>query len=154
MNYSIIREANVSDCDLLVDLMGQLGYPTTSEEMLDQIKFYKSNQFYKIWVIECEGVVTGSISVVLLEYFHRKARFMRITSLIVGISYRRQGLGKLLVKFAEKFAQKNGCVFIELTSGAHRAKLGSHDFYKLLGYEDVYETKKYLAKKLAVDDKL
>lgn len=148
----LIREAGAVDCSVLVDLMGQLGYPITQDEMFGQIKLYQNNQAYKIWVAESDGIVVGCVSVALVEYFPWKDRFMRITSLIVDANHRRQGVGKLLMEYAEAFATKHGCCFIELTSGAHRAKIGSHDFYKSLGYQDLYEVEKYLAKKLVAGE--
>ena len=148
----LIRDAIAADSSVLVNLMGQLGYPTTQDEMIKRVKLYQNNQAYNIWVAERDGIVVGCISIALIEYFHRKAQFMRITTLVVDANHRRQGVGKLLMEYAEAFASKHGCCFIELTSGTHRAKIGSHDFYKSLGYQDLCDVKKYLAKKLSSGD--
>jgi len=145
----IIRGADVSDSVAVATLTGQLGYPTTSEIMSNRIKLYREDRLHKILVAELKGIVIGYIALAISERFHRVGRTMRIMGLIVDAEYRRQGAGKLLVVAAEKFAQENNCDAIELTSGMHRDALGSHDFYKRLGYVDLNDTKKYMAKKVS-----
>jgi N-acetylglutamate synthase-like GNAT family acetyltransferase len=144
----IIREACLSDSAAIADLMGQLGYPTTAEIMSDRIKLYQQDRLHKALVAELEGVVIGCVALAISERFHRVGRTMRIMGLIVDAEHRRQGAGKLLMESAEKFAQENNCDVIELTSGMHRDALGSHDFYKRLGYTELNDIKKYMAKKL------
>lgn len=53
-----------------------------------------------------------------------------------------------LIETAENYAKEKKCCHIEMTSGSHRAKIGSHDFYKKLGYIELNKIKKYFAKKL------
>lgn len=61
---------------------------------------------------------------------------------------RRLGIGKSLMSIAEKFALEQGCSHVELSSGTHRAELGSHEFYRSIGYSELNHTKKYFGKKL------
>ncbi len=68
--------------------------------------------------------------------------------MIIDENHRRLGIGKTLMHIAEKFDQDHSCSHIELTSGLHRLELGSHDFYRSLGYNELNDTKKYFAKKL------
>jgi len=144
-----IRSAVVQDTDLLVDLMVQLGYPMSVDHMREQIQtFIEHPEFGHIWVAQKDDLVVGCISLSLMHWFHHhKGKFARITSLVVDQNYRRQGIGKMLVEFAENHARESGCIAIELTSGMHRSALGSHDFYTNLGYDDLSGIKKYMAKK-------
>ncbi|MCF7799983.1 GNAT family N-acetyltransferase [Candidatus Babeliales bacterium] len=147
----IIREALPSDCSAIANLIEQLGYPISPKEMLQQIKLYTDKSDYKVFVMECDGNVVAVISIIFRDHFHRKAKYMKITSLVVDSQYRRQGIGHKLIEYVENYAANLGCDFIELTSPTYRAKLGTHDFYKNLGYEDLGDTKRYLAKKINPD---
>lgn len=141
-----IRAVQEKDAGRLADLMGQLGYPSSTEAMLKRIQLYLTNPSYFSYVAEKENNVIGSISVIIADYFHRPGRFARIVSMIVDENYRKQGVGKKIIEAAEKAIKKLDCDFIELTSGQHREEMGSHDFYFSLGYVDAKEKKKYIVK--------
>lgn len=144
----LIRESNEADVTALANLMDQLGYSISHDDMLDRIHRYQDNAQYKSWVAELEGNVIGALSVIVIDFFHRKGRSMRIGSLVIDEGHRRQGIGRLLLAHAEAYAQAQGCDMLELTSDMRRAKLGSHDFYTSLGYQDMTGVKKYFVKKL------
>lgn len=146
MNEIQIREAQEKDALKLSELMKQLGYPISTEIILARIKLYQSNQAYFSYVAEINNCVIGSISVAIIDYFHREGRFARIVAMIVDEDYRKQGVGKQLIDRAEQAIKKYHCDFVELTSGMHREGLGSHNFYQKLGYIDAKDKKKYLVK--------
>ncbi len=51
--------------------------------------------------------------------------------------------------FVEKIAKKYSPVIIDLTSGLRRAKDGSHEFYKSIGYQNEgHMAKLYLRKEI------
>lgn len=58
----------------------------------------------------------------------------RIENLIIDVSYRRKGIGKELVVFAEKYALSCNATIMDVTSSDKRKKDGAHDFYKSVGY--------------------
>lgn len=73
----------------------------------------------------------------------------RIEALVVDPTYRRKGIGKALINSAEEHAKKQKCATIDLTSGVKRAQMGTHDFYKALGYNNEGpRAKVYLRKEL------
>ncbi len=72
---------------------------------------------------------------------------MTIVTLVVDRQRRGIGVGLRLVEEAEKIAKKLGCSVIDLMSGKHRIKSGTHDFYKKLGYRSDSDTV-YFRKKL------
>lgn len=150
INDLIYREVQLADAPFLVPLMEQLGYPIDAAIIRENIQNYVQLPTQKAWVVEKSGQVIGCIAVAITYYFHRPKSSLRIIALIVDELERRSGIGKNLIDLAEKFAFDQGCSHIELTSGAHRGKLGSHDFYRSLGYAELNETKKYFAKKLIV----
>lgn len=147
----IYREVRVADASLLVSLMDQLGYPIEASIIRENIQKYIELPNQKAWVAEKSGKIVGCIAVAITNYFHRPGSFLRVIAMIVDEQERRCGIGKNLMDFAEKFAIDHGCSHIELTSGMHREKLGSHEFYRALGYTELNSTKKYFAKKLTGD---
>ncbi len=144
----IYREVQVTDASVLGSLMEQLGYPVDPIIMRENIQKYIQLPNQKAWVAEKSGKVVGCIAVAITNYFHRPGSFLRVIAMIVDERERRSGIGKNLMNFAEKFALDQGCSHIELTSGMHREKLGSHEFYRSLGYIELNGIKKYFAKKL------
>jgi GNAT superfamily N-acetyltransferase len=142
------REPKVSDVDKLSILMKQLGYPIEENEMYRNILNYYSIEKQKAWVAVIEENVVGCIAVAITDYFHRKGAFLRIITMVVDQNNRRQGIGRKLIQIAEDYAKDMKCSYIELTSGVYRESLGSHDFYKSLGYVDLNNSKKYFAKEL------
>ena len=72
-----------------------------------------------------------------------------IESLVVNEKYRGCGIGKKLMLFVEDIARKFSPAIIDLTSGLRRAKDGSHEFYKALGYNNEgHMAKLYLRKEV------
>lgn len=68
---------------------------------------------------------------------------------MVDEDIRGQGIGRQLMEEAENLARSKGCKIIELTSGLRRAKEGTHEFYKALGYQNEGQMAKlYLCKKM------
>jgi [ribosomal protein S5]-alanine N-acetyltransferase len=144
----IYREVQVVDTSFLVPLMEQLGYPIDPTIMRENIQKYIQLPNQKAWVAEKSGQIVGCIAVAITNYFHRPSSFLRVIAMIVDGRERRSGIGRNLMYLAEKFALDQGCSHIELTSGMHREKSGSHEFYQSLGYTELNDTKKYFAKKL------
>lgn len=74
---------------------------------------------------------------------------IHIEGISVNSELRGIGIGKKLMAFVEKAARQFGAVIIDLTSGLHRAKDRSHDFYYSLGYKNEGRSAKlYLRKEL------
>lgn len=152
INESLVyREVHAADASFLVPLMEQLGYPIDATIMKENIQKYIQLPNQKAWVAEKSRQIVGCIAVAITNYFHRPRSFLRVIAMIVDGQERRSGIGKNLMDLAEKFALDQGCSHIELTSGMHKEKLGSHEFYRSLGYTELNNTKKYFAKKLTGD---
>ncbi len=147
--YILVRVAQVSDIPSLVPLMKQLGYPTSQKELAARFKRFIKNDGYSVVVAVSEDKVVGFVawsvsSVFVLD----KVRF-HIEGLIVDEKYRGYGVGKKLMLFVEDIARKFSPAIIDLTSGLRRAKDGSHEFYKTLGYQnDGHMAKLYLRKEV------
>lgn len=123
------RKAQQKDHEKLIRLIDQLGYQIDANRLKANLKFYGS----KAIVLEEGGQVIGCLAYQILPVFHSSEKHMRIISLVIEERYRGQGMGKKLMKEAEKIGRKNGCSVIELTSAYHR--IDTHKFYIKQGYE-------------------
>ena len=126
-----------------------MGYSIEESDMRENILQYSSLRNQRAWVALIDGVVIGFIAVVITNYFHKEGSFLRIITMVVNKNNRSEGVGKQLMQIAEDFARKMGCSHTELTSATHRKILGSHDFYKSLGYSELENTKRYFGKNLS-----
>ena len=147
--YILVRSAEISDIPTLVPLMDQLGYPVLKHELKLRFKRFTKNNGYGVAVACLENQVVGLVawsasSVFVLD----KVRF-HIESIVVDEKYRGYGVGKKLMLYVEDIARKFSPAIIDLTSGLRRAKDGSHEFYKNLGYHnDGHMAKLYLRKEV------
>lgn len=146
---TLVRIAQISDIPSLVPLMNQLGYPTSEQELKSRFERFTKNDGYGIAVAVSEekliGFVAWSVSSVFVL---DKVRF-HIEGLVVDKRYRGCGIGKKLMLFVEDIAREFSPAIIDLTSGLRRAKDGSHEFYKNLGYHnDGHMAKLYLRKEV------
>lgn len=138
-----IRKAELHDVKTLIPLMEQLGYQVVEADLMARIALYQHSLTNCAWVAVQDEEVIGCLAVHIYDLFHSTERYARITTLIVKDTYRRQGIGRRLVKIAERFAKEKDCSTLELSSSLKRTKSGSHLFYKALDYgnEGEYETR-------------
>ncbi len=127
------RSAQIRDLPELSRLVEQLGYSSVSVK--DLFYLYSKESSMGLWVAVQNEQVVGCLAFHVFHQFHG-GRLLRVGSLIVDGSFRRQGVGRFLMEQAEKEAGERGCEAIELTSALHRQKSGSHEFYRSLGYID------------------
>ena len=132
----IIREAISHDVTELAQLMGQLGYPTSTEEMQVRMNNIKSNSNYHTLVVEFEGSIVGMAGVSIGYFYELDGSYARILAFVVDFNYRKQGIGANLIHKAEEWARKQGVTSIVLNSGIRPERLNAHQFYKSVGYEE------------------
>jgi N-acetylglutamate synthase-like GNAT family acetyltransferase len=149
MNSVVIRKAKEEDVPLLLPLLEQLGYPHVLKDLQKRFELFAAQEGYGVAVAEQEGKIIGWVAWSRsFAFVVPKVRF-HIEGLVVDISYRTQGVGKQLMTYVEDVAKQHRPCIIDLTSGKRRAKDGSHEFYKALGYQNEgYMAKAYLRKEI------
>jgi len=75
----------------------------------------------------------GVITAHHLDSIHDDRPVGWITTLVVSQRVRGQGVGRLLVEAAERWASEHHCVRVSVTTALHRA--GAHAFYERVGLE-------------------
>ena len=86
-------------------------------------------------VAEHQGEITGTVQVTCIQYLlGRLIKTAVVEALFVHPDHVNNGIGTLLMKEAEKWAKKNNCYSVRLTSNRKRAE--AHRFYEKLNYVD------------------
>lgn len=146
----ILRNATLDDAQQLLALMHQLGYTLSLDDMRKRIVAYNKDSHHVI-VAEESGEVRGFIAFICYELFVAKGQCMHIEAMVVDEKHQRRGIGKMLLKEAEKIALESCCAIIELITLNSRRLRGTHAFYESMGYEDhLKKDYTYFSKELGV----
>lgn len=129
-----LRSASAMDADDVAALLTELGYPCEREEALERIATILDNDRQVLVVARCGGVVRGLVALDFMYYLPLGTHTCRVTALVVAPEAQGRGLGRQLLREAERRARAGGAARIELSSGSQRTD--AHAFYKACGYSD------------------
>jgi GNAT superfamily N-acetyltransferase len=140
-----VRPAQPCDCERIAFLAGQLGYPSTGEEVRKRLSQMLDANQYAVFVAELPaGQIAGWIGLYVFRAVELETT-VEISGLIVDEGIRSCGIGKILLDAAEAWARSLGCSAISVRSNVTRDR--AHRFYTANGYEHV-KTQKEFRKKL------
>ncbi len=114
---------------MLAVLAGELGYPTSTEEIRSRLGELTANDAVLVAVLGETQV--GWIHVTLVTLLE-SPRHAEIRGLVVLSALRSRGIGASLVRDAEAWARTHGVTRIRVRSNAVRER--THAFYERLGY--------------------
>ena len=130
-----IRKAERGDIVALCGLMAELsGHPISAEGMLDRLEFVEKSPYDSLFVCEEDGRILGAMAFRIRENIEEVSRFGEVSVMVVFPEARRKGVGRFMMRHAEKLARELGCIGTWLVSGFGREEQ-AHNFYKRLGYE-------------------
>ena len=129
-----LRNAVYADADDVARLLCDLGFPCETDEALDRIHAIAGNDRQALVVARRDGAVCGLIALDFMYYLPLGTTTCRITALVIAPEAQRRGLGRQLLREAERRARSGGAARIELTSGSQRTE--AHAFYRACGYSD------------------
>ncbi len=129
-----LRSASLMDADDVAALLSEMGYPCDRFEAAQRIAAIGDNDRQALVVARVDGVVSGLIALDFMYYLPLGTTTCRITALVVSSSARGQGMGRQLLREAERRARTGGAARLELTSGSQRTD--AHAFYKACGFGD------------------
>jgi GNAT superfamily N-acetyltransferase len=127
-----VRPAVSEDASALADLVGQLGYPTTEDEMRARLALLEARDHVQALVAVADGAPVGLLTLEIRLLLHRPGPIGRVASLVVAQGWRGRSVGRALMAAAEAACAEAGCVAVEVTSNVSRE--GAHAFYERLGY--------------------
>ena len=132
MNHNVnIRKVKISNSVALAKLSGELGYPTTTEEMESRFDKVLSIPDNGIYVAELDSIV-GWIHVALIQTLESNA-FVEICGIVVSESHRGSGIGTRLIAVAESWAREKECYQLRVRTNIVREK--TRMFYQQVGFQ-------------------
>lgn len=129
-----IRKLQQTDYDDIVGLMGELGYPTTLEEITKRFETLQADSNYQALVAIRENQILGFAGLCKALAYEFSGTYVRLLAFVVSSNVRKTGIGKLLLKACENWAIEQGAGFITLNSGNREERQSAHNFYKNSGY--------------------
>ena len=128
MQLRFMRREDAPD---VARLCGELGYPSTTAEVLARFEQLEASPRDSVVVAADDDAVVGWVHV----HEHHTLEsdpVAEIGGLVVDSRYRSQGVGGRLMLRAEEWAIERRCSRIRLRSNVARAE--AHAFYERLGY--------------------
>ena len=129
-----LRSASLMDADDVAALLSALGYPCDREDASERIHAIIANDRQAMVLARCDGIVCGLIALDFMYYLPLGTTTCRITAMVVTPEAQGRGLGRQLLREAERRARVGGAARLEITSGSQRSD--AHAFYRACGYSD------------------
>ena len=130
----MIRLAKESDAGGLAMLMESLGYPTSELEMNNRLKAILPDDFYYTVVYEQGDQTVGMIGMCYSHAYHNNAKHVRIIAFVVKEEARGQGVGRILLEEAERWAKSHEASSLILNSGNREERKAAHQVYEHFGF--------------------
>ena len=132
----IIREATLEDAFAICNIScADLGYDCSCEFVSTRISNLDKGR-EKVFVAEVNGIVAGYVHAEKYQTLYFEP-MINILGLAVSAEFRRRGIGRMLLKHAERWANEEGIHKIRLNSGGSRKE--AHSFYRAMGYSNEKE---------------
>lgn len=129
-----LRNAVLGDADDVARLLTELGYPCELHDAAERIESILANERQALVLARVDGVVCGLVAVDFMYYLPLGTTTCRVTALVVTPQAQGRGLGRTLLKEAERRARAGHAARIELAAGSQR--VDAHKFYRACGYSD------------------
>ena len=134
MNTPKIRLVSGQDSSQLARLAGQLGYPSSTEQVTTRLARIQSQPDQAIFVAEVDGRIAGWVHVYASPTVESDL-YAEIGGLVVEENQRGQGVGKALMVQAEAWSRELGIHEVRLRSNIIRQE--AHQFYEVIGYKKI-----------------
>ena len=131
----IIKEAGSSDFAALTELMNELGYHTTIDEMIARLENIQNHMDYKTFIATNDSQILGMVGMMKNYSYEQNGIYVRVLALVTRSQFRQRGIGKKLMDAAENWAKELGAVKVLLNCGNREERSTAHLFYKKIGYQ-------------------
>jgi GNAT superfamily N-acetyltransferase len=129
-----LRGAIPGDAGDVAALLTQLGYPCEPAEAAERIDAVLHNDRQALILARDRGAVSGLLALDFMYYLPLGTTTCRVTALVVAEDAQGQGVGRLLLRDAERRARLGGAARLEVTSAGHRTE--AHAFYRACGFSE------------------
>ena len=129
-----IRAAGAEDQLVVQELLRQLGYVFTAEEVQARLNLLAVSDADPVLLATQDDEVVGLIALHFATMLQQREPVAQITALVVRAGVRGAGIGKALVDAGGDLARQSGCGRLELRTAP--ARIEAHAFYRKLGFAD------------------
>jgi len=127
-----IRAMTAGDIPATRELLAQLGYPMAVEEVRRRYDVVIRSESHALIAAEHDGFVIALCHVYARPALDKPPEAV-VQALVVDQTRRGDGIGKLMMDAAERWAVERGFNSIVLSS--HIARPDAHAFYQAIGYK-------------------
>ncbi|MCX9156078.1 GNAT family N-acetyltransferase [Niveibacterium sp. 24ML] len=135
MSTLTLRPVREDELALLAEILAELD--GDAPEPLDRVRHtweaMQAYPDYHCYFAEAEGVVVGTLSLIVFPVFsHRLARDAIVEAVVIRPSFRGKGFGRSMLQAAIELAGSKGAYKLALSSNLRR--LDAHRFYDGMGF--------------------
>ena len=132
-----IRPATPNDVESITILLGDLGYPTNSNDVKVRMREIDQHPDYKtlLAIDDSSNEVAGMIGMSKNLFYEHNGIYIRVLVMVTRKTYRQRGIGKILMLAAEQWAQEINAHTIVISSGKRPERNDAYIFYQKMGYE-------------------
>ena len=134
-----IRTATAADAAALATLSGELGYPSTADQVRARLRLLDDPE-RTLLVAEAGDQVAGFIDVHVQRVVESEP-YGEVGGLVVGAAHRRTGVGAALLTAAADWSRGRGLERMWIR--ANLARVGPHAFYEVVGCAIVKDQRVY-----------
>jgi GNAT superfamily N-acetyltransferase len=128
----ILRHARLEDATRIAELCGQLGYPSTREQLDRRLHEVVAHDGNAVVVAETRSGEIAAALDIFVVWGITSDMHAELAAFVVDERFRSLGIGRQLLEYAEDWAREKGCKEIALRSNVIRDR--AHGFYEGLGY--------------------
>ena len=128
-----IRAATAVEAPGLAILLAEAGYVIDARALAERLSALRTTSATALVALKW-GPPSGLVVLHWYPTLHTIRPIAQITTLLVGVEERRQGIGRLLVKAAAQAARTAGCGDLEITTVPDVPSL--HAFCRATGFGD------------------
>ena len=130
----LIRTFQLDDCQGLVPLYDQLGYPVDVATLAHRLPTILNKEDYHLLVATMNDQIIGFIGFVQMKMFEADEDYIRILALVVDETSRRQGIAQALLNRVKFFAKQKDIRNLAVNSGITSEREVAHAFYEKEGF--------------------
>lgn len=131
MNELLLRDAEPDDVRDVAELLGELGYPADPADLPARMEAVRKEGGAVFVAIDSTGTTVGLMCMSKHSALHAPLPIANVDALVTSSRARRRGVGRFLVEEAKRWAERQGCGRLTLTSAEHRK--AAHEFYPSCG---------------------
>jgi GNAT superfamily N-acetyltransferase len=129
----VVRRGRKEDTGAIAELAGQLGYPSTKEQIELRLERVLPDSAHALFIAETPGGRIGGWLHVFGYHVLESDPRAEVAGLVVDEAQRGSGVGRLLMQHAEDWAREKGYASVTLRSNIVRHD--AHAFYQRIGYK-------------------